>query len=219
MDSVSDDEGSQVSDTSTENSDHQTDSEISVSSSGNEDDSSTDNDLQFRHKNVLLGRNNYKWSKIPPATSRTPANKLVTKLTGLAVGCRTRRWALAIWFAIMDIAAVNAHVVLGATKDSDNITRRDFLVSLGRYLINEHLTSRSAIKNLSRELCATISRIAGTARDEQLPITENPSKRRSCHICPRTEDQKHSTYCNQCCRGVCKSHSVQSITCDDCAAN
>ncbi|KAJ8869251.1 hypothetical protein PR048_030823 [Dryococelus australis] len=36
------------------------------------------NDLQFRHnKNVLLGRNDYNWSKIPPATSRTRAYNLV----------------------------------------------------------------------------------------------------------------------------------------------
>ncbi|KAJ8891435.1 hypothetical protein PR048_003963 [Dryococelus australis] len=47
MDNVSD-EGSQVSDVSTENSDHQTNSEISCSSSENEDESSTDNALQFR---------------------------------------------------------------------------------------------------------------------------------------------------------------------------
>ncbi|KAJ8894216.1 hypothetical protein PR048_006826 [Dryococelus australis] len=83
---MSDDEGSQSSDLSTENSDHRTDSEISASSSENEDESSTDNDLQFRHnKNVLLARNNYKWSKIPPSASRTRAHNLVTKLPGLAV--------------------------------------------------------------------------------------------------------------------------------------
>ncbi|KAJ8884707.1 hypothetical protein PR048_016565 [Dryococelus australis] len=70
MDSVSDDEGCQVSDASTESSDHQKDSEISVSSSENEDECSTDNGLQDRHnKNVLPGRNNYKWSEIPQATS------------------------------------------------------------------------------------------------------------------------------------------------------
>ncbi|KAJ8896340.1 hypothetical protein PR048_001684 [Dryococelus australis] len=133
------------------------------------------------------------------------------------VGRRTRRWTLAIWFAIMDIAVVNVHVILGANKDSDNITSRDFLLFLGRDLIKEHIVSRSAIKNLPRELHATISRIAGISRDEQFPIPENPSKRRRYHICPRIKDQKHSTYCTQCCRGVCKSHSVQNITCDDCA--
>ncbi|KAJ8870977.1 hypothetical protein PR048_027279 [Dryococelus australis] len=328
IDSVSDGEGSQVSDASTENSVHQTDSEISVSSSENEDESSTDNDLQFRrNKRVLLGRNNYNWSKIHPATSRMRAHNLVTKLSGLAgdatgyneqkldflfllaalrfdgtsarderkqtddplagnfatgkrrnhiqinclfptltvlslieptvnsnskitandwfssielveplklkeltyvgtvrknkrqipptflpkkdrplhstefaftkdknsfvlrskkehydkkpeiidfcnftkagvyaldqkcatytVGRRTRRWTLAIWFAIIDIAAVNAHVVLGATEDSDNITRRDFVVrSLGRDQIKDYLASRYAIKNLQRERAA-----------------------------------------------------------------
>ncbi|KAJ8877195.1 hypothetical protein PR048_021649 [Dryococelus australis] len=49
-----------------------------------------------------------------------------------------------------------------SNKDCDNITRRDFLVSLGRDLIKEHLASRSAMKNLPNELCATISRIVDT---------------------------------------------------------
>ncbi|KAJ8879409.1 hypothetical protein PR048_020017 [Dryococelus australis] len=128
-----------------------------------------------------------------------------------------KEMTLTIWFSIMDIAAVNTHVFLDATKDNDSITHHDFLVSLGRDLIKEYLASRSAIKNLQRELHVTISRIAGTARDEQLLIPENPSRRRRCHICPRTKDQKHSTYCTQYCRGVCKSHSVQNITCNDCA--
>ncbi|KAJ8872024.1 hypothetical protein PR048_028364 [Dryococelus australis] len=106
------------------------------------------------------------------------------------VGGSTRRRILASWFAIMDISAVNAHVVLGANKDSDSIIRRNFLVCLGRDQIQEHLTSRSAIKNLPRELCATISRISGTETDEQLPITENPSKRHRCHIFPPDQESE-----------------------------
>ncbi|KAJ8870109.1 hypothetical protein PR048_029121 [Dryococelus australis] len=104
--------------------------------------------------------------------TKAGADALDQKCPTYTVGCRTRRWTLAIWFAMIDIAA----------KDSDTITRRDFLVSLGRDIIKEHLACRSAIKNLLRELRATISRIAGTARDEQLPIPENPSKRRTCHL-------------------------------------
>ncbi|KAJ8868309.1 hypothetical protein PR048_029825 [Dryococelus australis] len=210
MDSVSDNEDSQVSDESIENSDHQTDSEIYVSSSENKDELSTDNDLKFRHnKNVLLGRNNYNCSDKKPEIidfynmTKAGVDALDQKCATYTAGRRTKRGSLTVWFAMMDIAAVNVH---------------DFLVrSLGRDLLKEHPASRSAIINPPRELRATISRTAGTARDEQLPIPENPSRRRRCHICPRIKDQKHSTYCTQCCRGVCKSHSAQNITCDNCA--
>ncbi|KAJ8888478.1 hypothetical protein PR048_007968 [Dryococelus australis] len=96
----------------------------------------------------------YKKPKIIDFYNKTKAgvDSLDQKCATYTVGRRTRRWILAIWFAIMDIAAVNAHLVLGATKDSDNITCCDFLVSLGRL---QEINSCLFLRTLQKDVNAT----------------------------------------------------------------
>ncbi|KAJ8884903.1 hypothetical protein PR048_011099 [Dryococelus australis] len=150
MDSVSDDEGLQVSDASTENSDRQTDSEISVSSSRNQDESSTDNDPQFlNNENVLLGKNNYKWSKIPPATKRTRAcaHNLVAKLPGLTGDARVHNpktpsesWRFLIDKEIIECVLHNTNekiTILASKSGSKNLdyqyTQHSDIAELGAF--------------------------------------------------------------------------------------
>ncbi|XP_049798396.1 uncharacterized protein LOC126232131, partial [Schistocerca nitens] len=43
---------------------------------------------------------------------------------------RTRRWPMAVFYTMLDIAGVNAFVLYHGKEDTDDVTRREFLIEL-----------------------------------------------------------------------------------------
>ncbi|XP_022205462.2 uncharacterized protein LOC111062071 [Nilaparvata lugens] len=162
-----------------------------------------------------------------------------------SVGRRSRRWPQVLWFGLLNISGVNAHVILNSVDLQTKLDRRNFLKNLGLDLCQPHLKRRSQLSSLPRELGMTVQRIvearlppeerplpaalppeerpgpAALPQEEPHRPAQNqpPPKRRSCSICPRKRDQKHPTECEKCLQAVCKAHSTVHIMCHDCIDN
>lgn len=73
------------------------------------------------------------------------------------VGRKTNRWPLALFFAMMNIAAVNAFIVYVANSQ-ENLNRRDFLKLLSKELCIDLLKQRATMENLPRQLKSNIKK-------------------------------------------------------------
>lgn len=150
--------------------------------------------------------------------TKVGVDSLDQKCAQFSVSRRTQRWPMTVWYAVMNIAGVNANIILNAVNPQMKIMRREFLVTLGRSLTENQLRRRMLMANIPRELKSTIRRICNVTDEPQPANNPGPAqpKIRRCYLCPRNRDQKHSTSCSKCCKGVCKAHSMQEIVCDSC---
>nr|CAH7739588.1 unnamed protein product [Callosobruchus chinensis] len=125
------------------------------------------------------------------------------KCTTYATNRRTRRWPMTIFYTILNIAAINAHILYGCYKNHQNIDRKKFTKLLARQLAEPYLNIRLYNSRIPRELRLNIGRVL----NKQLPIEESRSiqnqKRRRCGICERKNDKKTKISCNKCERPMC----------------
>ena len=155
-------------------------------------------------------------------TTKSGVDSLDQKVANYTVHRRTRRWPLAIFYALLDIAGVNAHVLFTSEDSNSKVARRDFLISVGKSLITPHIKRRLGDPGLPRALVDVMKNAAGvTSKDADAagPSRQEVGqsrKRKRCFLCPSTNDNKHSTVCRQCNKTVCKNHSVLTVCCDEC---
>ncbi|XP_049963511.1 uncharacterized protein LOC126484130 [Schistocerca serialis cubense] len=102
---------------------------------------------------------------------------------------RKRRKPMAIFYTILDIAGVNAFVLLQAKEDNNDIIRREFLIQLGMELVSDHMKRRLDSPFLRKDVRNSIFDILGMNPNEapgtsqagkEAPPTK--SKRRRCSI-------------------------------------
>jgi len=130
---------------------------------------------------------------------------------------RTRRWPLAIFYAMLDIASVNARVLYSCKNINSPIPRLKFGIIIGKELIIPHMKRRLLQERLPREIPQIIKRILGDKTDEATQATSsNPNKRRRCYVCPSSKDTKYSNICSVCKKTVCKTCGVQVSKCVNC---
>jgi len=137
----------------------------------------------------------------------------------------TRRWTLALFFNLVDIAAYNA-LVLWITANPDwrprqSGARRLFLRELGTSLTSSHALERLTRHSGKRRRIQVCARLSGVATDSgsSLPTTKNSGdgRRRRCRACPRHLERKMTRTCHTCGVLVCKEHSGMLMTCLQCA--
>jgi hypothetical protein len=95
-----------------------------------------------------------------------------------------RRWPLAVFFNILDLAGVNAWIIY-KTKTGSNLSRRKFLFELSQKL---------------RE--GEVSRRASAAVDS-CPVSGKLKKRVTCEVGANCKRNRTTTKCTQCKRPVC----------------
>lgn len=127
---------------------------------------------------------------------------------------RTRRWPLAIFYAVLNIASVNAFVLYGSYAQSPKTTRTTFIKNLARQLVEPHLNRRLANSKLPRELRMSIARILDKPIPTEENLQQNDGKRRRCQICPRSYDKKTKDICTTCSKPMCDTCRVH--VCKDC---
>ncbi|XP_057696036.1 piggyBac transposable element-derived protein 4-like [Corythoichthys intestinalis] len=115
----------------------------------------------------------------------------------------TRRWPVAVFYNMLDIAALNAQVLHQACTGV-NERRVDFLVELASELADSHLVEQSAnVKNRPRER----------------PATPEPGKRVKCQVKSRCNSNNTTMRCVDCSRFTCgKCRKELVCKCNDCAA-
>lgn len=132
------------------------------------------------------------------------------------VSRRSRRWPLTIFYAMVNIMGVNSHIIYNSTVDTNKVMdRRQYIISVGRELIKDHLQMRAEIRNIPIELRGMIRRFIGSPPEEPRPDNPHDNKRRRCYMC--SNDNKHPKKCSMCFKGICKAHSIDVVKCLQCA--
>ena len=132
----------------------------------------------------------------------------------------TRRWPLAVFYILMNIAGINSWVIYTFNTPSDEPQRRiRFLKNLSLSLMKEHLVSRSQIPSLPRDVSAFLEKY------RPLPVEDDgdgiagrpPKKRGRCFSCGRQKNSSTSMKCDKCNRFICRQHSKKQIICAKCS--
>ncbi|CAI5668986.1 unnamed protein product [Oreochromis niloticus] len=105
----------------------------------------------------------------------------------------TRRWPVAVFYNMIDMAALNAHVLYQACNRTQE-RRVDFLVEFARELANSHMAGKKA-------------------RKEQLlrtqPSTPSPGKRATCQVKHKCKNNHATVRCVHCYRYTCGKCRLQ----------
>lgn len=132
-----------------------------------------------------------------------------------SISRRTRRWPMAVFYAILNIVGINAAVLLQCTKtidQIDDIKRRELLQRLGMGLVKPHIQRRD-VRPLSRELRQVVIKLGGTPLASTSSEPE-PVRKARCYMCPRNADKKTKIVCEKCSKHVCPDHRLS--VCQNC---
>jgi hypothetical protein len=162
-----------------------------------------------KHKSVLLLSTMHRGCAVMSNTKMKPAsiefynsNKCgVDLLDSMARMHSTkspmRRWPMAVWCNILDLAGVNAWILF-SKETGRKISRWDFIHTLALDLINPEVERRRQVEHP----------IAG-------PGCYVSRKRRNCAVRKGCKNNKTMETCRKCCKAMCGR--CQALICIDCA--
>lgn len=120
--------------------------------------------------------------------------------------CRnSKKWPLTIFYAILNMSAINGLIIHRINNES-NIKRRRYLKNLGLALVIEHLKVRGNVQSLPRELRKKIIQFTGESTEE--PPAKKTNARKRCQVCPASKDRKTTHVCEGCNKHICPQHIV-----------
>ena len=115
----------------------------------------------------------------------------------------TRRWQVAVFYNILDLACINAFV-LYKKKTGDSISRRDFIFKLACELREDYITERSSRR---------IAPAQGLSSAGKKSL-----KRKQCQVAVNCKQNKTSNCCHKCNSTVCGNCTANSfVQCVICA--
>ena len=76
-------------------------------------------------------------------------------------GCLTRRWPMAIFYRILDICFANPFVMYGAYQNNQPLARFEFMKTIAKQLVYEHMSIRVTNHHLSHELRSSMRKVLG----------------------------------------------------------
>ncbi|GBN51436.1 PiggyBac transposable element-derived protein 4 [Araneus ventricosus] len=117
---------------------------------------------------------------------------------------KTNRWPMAVFYAMLNVAAINSRVLLLSTKEppAQNRPRRSFLKSLGFNLIEDYQKIRSQQTMLPQSLKAKL------VKEEDFQPSAKKAKvtYKRCAECGSKKDRKTKFVCEKCLKPVCMEH-------------
>ena len=121
----------------------------------------------------------------------------------------TRRWPVAVFYNILDLACINAYV-LYKKKTGDAISRRNFMFQLANELREAHIQGKTAPS------AAVLPPLFNNSY--QNSMDGGSRKRKQCQVNVNCEQNKTAKFCCECCRSVCgKCTGCVKVECVDCA--
>ena len=131
---------------------------------------------------------------------------------------KTKRWPLAVFYNILDIAAYNSYVLFKLLPSSTGFNlnhraRYKFLKMLGETMIKPSMVTRSKLAtdlNLSTTMAFQAFNLEVKPQGNQRKIAKEEVKKGRCHICARKKDQKSRQKCSEFELNVCDEHSLKS---------
>jgi len=122
------------------------------------------------------------------------------------------RWPLTIFYALMNIGGINSQIIYQANT-KNKISRLQFLKTLGRELMEEHVQNRITIPAVRIEVKSSIRKYFNV---QQLQESRVKASGR-CSFCERSKDRKTTKVCTTCIRLICRDHLIS--VCPDCYAS
>lgn len=132
-----------------------------------------------------------------------------------SVSRRTRRWPLAIFFSLLNVAGINAQIIYNASHPDSPQIRRVFLKNLSLNLMKLHLTERTTISSLPTNIKSILAKHV-VAEDIHEVIPEEKSRGRCC-FCPKAKRINTTINCSTCRKFACKKHLAIKYTCQNCS--
>ncbi|XP_029007165.1 piggyBac transposable element-derived protein 3-like [Betta splendens] len=134
------------------------------------------------------------------SSTRCGADAMEQMLRNYSVRAATRRWPVAVFYYMIDMAALNAHALYEACTGRKE-RRADFLAELATELANPHVGEKKARKE---------------QRLRQQPPTPEPGKRAMCQV-KRCNSNRATVRCVGCYRYTCgKCRKETPWQCQDC---
>ena len=137
-----------------------------------------------------------------------------------------RRWTTAMFYGMINIAAVKALVIHANNMYKDQpekeIKRKDFLLRIAHDLVKPFVTERYKLPTLSRNIKTAIL-MCGFVSESEENAMQGPEdyeavlrKRGHCHVCSRNRNVKTQFVCKGRGHYVCKDHMSMIVTCEAC---
>nr|XP_012230277.1 PREDICTED: uncharacterized protein LOC105676739 [Linepithema humile] len=150
-----------------------------------------------------------------------------------SVSKMTKRWPLAAFFALLDIAGLNAQILYNTSQRKImQKCRRGFLKNLALALLKPHLQERAKIKNIPLNIQTTVlnntyensversSNKRSHETDEEVDEEETARKMGPCFLCGRRKITRTAFKCSTCLKFTCKGHiTCTKYTCEKCDEN
>lgn len=134
------------------------------------------------------------------------------KCTVYSTHRRSRRWPLTIFYTILDISSVNSFIIYSCLPGNPHKSRYEFIKSLARQLVQDHMERRLTTFQIPRQLRYNIASIL--QKDVPEPSNDVLTKRVRCSKCPRSLDRKTKIVCASCKAPIC--HVCETHICKDC---
>lgn len=139
------------------------------------------------------------------------------KCSNYSTNRKTRRWPLAIFYYILNIAESNAYNLYKLYPNSQQISRYEFLRKLGLSLVNPYLRRRLTIPNLTKELVDLIEATLGeqsNKKQNSVIKSDKLEKRKACRYCPYKKKRATMYKCIECETPTCLQCSKK--ICNEC---
>ena len=140
----------------------------------------------------------------------------------------TRRWTMAMFYGVVNVAFVNAFVVYAHNMRKPQrhmkLKCKKFLLSIAPILVTPFAAQRYKSPKLSRKIKEAII-LCGFAPDSYESTVQNTEdedyramagKRGRCHLCDRGKDVKTQFVCKLCALYACRDHMSIAIICSAC---
>lgn len=171
-----------------------------------------------KNKNVLLLSTMHNDNAIDSSTGESKKPEIITfyNMTKGAVDVvdemaasystsrKTKRWPMVIFFSLLNVAAINARVILLSTKTppSQYQSRRTFLKHLGFQLIEDYREIRSHQAMLPKSIKEKLN----PEKEMEPPNKKAKTVYKRCAECPNKKDRKTRYTCEKCQKHICMEH-------------
>ena len=140
----------------------------------------------------------------------------------------TRRWTMAMFYGVVNIASVNAFVVYAHNMRKQQrhmkLKQKEFLLSIARHLVIPFAAQRYKFPRLSKKIKEAMI-LGGFAPDSHESTVQNAEdedyramagKRGRCHLWNRGKNVKTQFVCKSGELYACKDHMSMTIVCNAC---
>ena len=131
---------------------------------------------------------------------------------------KTRRWPLCVMYGMLNGACINSYIISCENREERRlakISRREYILELGKSLITPWAQRRLSAPTLSRKLHSLITsvcQVPSLGSVASAPVTSfadrksNSSRSVRCCECPPRSDRKTRHSCSKCDKPKCLSH-------------